>query len=45
MSVLNASLNQLAVRRCSVGRELYYLRQDQLEILKQLGAPRVVTCG
>jgi hypothetical protein len=43
--ILNASLNQLTVLGSSVGRELYYLRKDCLEILKQLCAARVVTRG
>jgi hypothetical protein len=45
LTFLNGSLNQLAVRRCSAGRELYYLRENQLQILQELRAPRIVTRG
>ena len=45
MALLNASLNQLPVLGCSVRGELYYLREHQLQVLKELRAPRIVTRG
>lgn len=45
MGLLNTSFNQLPVLGSSVGGELYYLRENELQILKQLRAPRIVTRG
>ena len=45
MALLNASFDQLPILGASVGGQLYYLSENQLQVLEQLRAPRVVTCG
>jgi hypothetical protein len=45
MALLNTSFDQLPVLGASVGGELYYLSENQLQVLKQFRATRVVTRG
>jgi hypothetical protein len=42
LSTSDASLYQLPILSRSIGRELNYLRQHQLEITEQSGALRIV---
>src|SRR5689334_21773260 len=45
VTFIDRAFDQLALLRCSVRRELYYLREDELQVLEKFRAPRIVSRG